>query len=500
MQDLINKTALEKFGLQSLRPYQKLVIQRILEQDTEDSDHEGMLVILPTGSGKSVCFMLPSLLVKGLTVIVYPLLSLMNDQVKRFKQTDIPCVCIRGGQTNEQRSNIWKKLENKEAMVVITNAECMLNPLVIANLSMYPISLLVVDEAHTVVQWGTSFRPSYKSLGTVIAYLSIRQILAFTATADVAITKELQTLLFLGKKPHSVRGSADRENIIYHVQDTLSKIHSLSMLLKEAPSRPAVVFCQTRKECELGANDFSNTYPLIPTRYYHAGLGTESREMLESWFAETDEGVLFSTNAFGMGVDKRNIRTVIHRTLPKDVASFLQESGRAGRDGNIAHSYVLLGEDEQGKTKRKAKVDPSFLELYGIFTDRTKCLRESLLQLLGETLEGCSGCDVCNNNLCKEPDGQRQIVRTVGSRTLAYSTGALAKLLCQRDGHDSRSGILSCWTEKELVEAIKSLLDRNVLALSRYPKKRLYKKFKYRCVRKALPSAAERPDATSHNE
>jgi len=481
MQDLINKTALEKFGLTSLRPYQKLVIQRILEQDQQEADHEGMLVVLPTGSGKSVCFMLPSIIVSGLTIIVYPLLSLMNDQVKRFKHSGIPSVCIRGGQTKEQRSTIWKKLANKEARVVITNAECMLNPQVIANLSLYPISLLVVDEAHTVVQWGTSFRPSYKSLGTVIAYLSIRQILAFTATADEAITKELQVLLFLGKKPHSVRGSADRENIIYHVQETLSKIHSLSMLLKEKSSRPAVVFCQTRRECELAANDLSNTYPTIPARYYHAGLGTESRILLESWFADTDEGVLFSTNAFGMGVDKKNIRTVIHRTLSKDIASFLQESGRAGRDGKTAHSYVLLGDEERRKVAKEAS---SFNELYTIFTDKQRCLRESLLHLLGETLEGCSGCDVCNYNLFKEPDGHIQIVRTVQSRPLAYSPGSLAKLICQHESHDSRSVVLSCWTEKELVEAINSLLDRNILALSRYPRKRLYLRFNFQHSKK----------------
>lgn len=474
MQDLINKMALENFGLVSLRPYQKLVIQRILEQDHLKTDHEGMLVILPTGSGKSVCFMLPSLVVTGLTVIVYPLLSLMNDQVKRFKQSGIPCLCIRGGQTKEQRSKIWKALSRNEATVIITNAECMLNAQVIANLSLYPISLLVVDEAHTVVQWGTSFRPSYQSLGTVIAYLSIRQILAFTATADEAISQELQTMLFLGKKPHSIRASADRENIIYHVQDTLSKAHSLAMLLKNPLSRPAVVFCATRKECERASNDFINTYPLIPVRYYHAGLGTESRVLLETWFAITDTGVLFSTNAFGMGVDKRNIRTVIHRTLSKDVASFLQESGRAGRDGNTAHSFVLLGEDEMIKA---AKKDSSFTELYSIFTNKRACLRENLLLLLGETLSGCSGCDVCDNHLSERPDGMKQIVRTVRNRPLAYTPGSLAKLLCERDSHDSQANILSSWTERELVEAIEHLVNRKVLALARYPRKRLYKRF-----------------------
>lgn len=477
MQDLINKTALEKFGLQSLRPYQSLVIQRILEQDQQETDHEGMLVVLPTGSGKSVCFMLPSLLVEGLTVIVYPLLSLMNDQVKRFEQSGIPSLCIRGGQTKEQRKSIWEQLTEKRATVVITNAECMLNPQVIANLSSYSISLLVVDEAHTVVQWGGSFRPSYKSLGTVIAYLSIKQILAFTATADEVITNELQSMLFLGRKPHSVRGSADRENIIYHVQDTLSKAHSLSMLLKDGSTRPAVVFCQTRRECELAAKDFSNTHTHIPARYYHAGLGTESRVLLEAWFAGSDEGVLFSTNAFGMGVDKRNVRTVIHRTLSKDVTSFLQESGRAGRDGSIAHSYVLLGEEEKTKA---AGQDTSFTALYAIFSNKKNCIRESLLHLLGETLSGCSGCDVCNHTLFDHPDGLKQITETVQKRPFAYTPGTLARLLCETEGHDSRSGILSYWSERELVGAVQSLVGEEILALSRYPRKRLYKKVSFR--------------------
>lgn len=474
MQETISKIALEKFGLQSLRPYQSLVIQRILEQDNDALDHEGMLVVLPTGSGKSVCFMLPSLLVQGLTVIVYPLLSLMNDQVKRFEQSGIPSVCIRGGQTKEQRKAIWKKLADKKATVVITNAECMLNASVIANLSLHPISLLVVDEAHTVVQWGGSFRPSYRSLGSVIAYLSIKQILAFTATADEAITSQLQMMLFLGKKPHTVRGSADRENIAYHVQETLSKRHSLSMLLKDSRARPAVVFCQTRGECELAAKDFANTHRHIPARYYHAGLATGSRVMLEAWFASSDDAVLFSTNAFGMGVDKKNIRTVIHRTLPKDVTSFLQESGRAGRDGYSAHSFVLVGEED----KRRAAADSfSSASLYTIFTSKKTCFRESLLLLLGETISGCSGCDVCNETLSDLPDGMRQIVQTVQRRPFTYTPGALARLLCDTEGHDSRSGILSCWSEGELVEAIRSLVHRDVLAISRYPWKRLYKRF-----------------------
>ena len=305
---------------------------------------------------------------------------------------------------------------------------------------------------------GNEFPSSYMSLGTIIAHLATDQILAFTATADESMTAKLQSMLFLGKMPHRIRGNSDRENIIYHVHETLSKSHALAVLLHNPASRPAIVFCATRRECELAAKDFSNTIRTIPARYYHAGLGIKSRSLLESWFDSSRDGVLFSTNAFGMGVDKPDIRTVIHRTLPTDVTSFLQRAD--GREEMAhCHSHVLLGVEENGKREGSTITTP----LYAIFTSKRNCFRESLLNLMGENLSGCSGCDVCNRSLYDQPDGMKQILDTVKSRPLAYTPGTLARLLSLRDSHDSRAGILSCWTERELLEAIRSLVERNIL-------------------------------------
>lgn len=467
----INDIARSHFKLRSLRPYQILVMQRILEQETTFCDHAGMLVVLPTGSGKSICFMLPSLLVSGLTVVVYPLLSLMNDQIKRFEKSSIACVCIRGGQTKEQRKAVWDALEAKKASVIITNIECLSTNQVLSKLAQFPIRLLVVDEAHTVVQWGKSFRTAYQGLGSIVSFLQIHQILAFTATADKEITSALATMLFSGKEFHIIRGSADRENIMYHCQKTLSKSHSIAMLLSADTSRPAVVFCSTRKGCELACFDFLSSHPVIPCRYYHAGLSREARVGLESWFEQQDSAVLFATCAFGMGVDKKNIRTVIHKDLSNNAAAFLQESGRAGRDGEIAHSHVLLGREEAYK---KEKNNHDFSTLYNVFTSFHDCYRKQLVELLGGTLDYCSGCDVCNHIQFDHPDGWKQIVDTVRFRQGFYTPHTLVRLLVQETFLDSRSGILKNWREKEISEAIDRLLETKVLLLSKIPRHRLF--------------------------
>ncbi|AEV27910.1 ATP-dependent DNA helicase, RecQ family [Sphaerochaeta pleomorpha str. Grapes] len=487
LQETIDAIATEQFGLTSLFPYQSLVIQRILEQDKEMSDHKGMLVILPTGSGKSVCFMLPSLLVSGLTVIVYPLLSLMNDQVRRFENGKINCVCIRGGQTRAQRSEIWSSLEQKKARVIITNAECMGTTEVISKLSSYQISLLVVDEAHTVVQWGKTFRPSYQNLGSIISFLRVRQILAFTATASEKITEALVPMLFSNVRPHIVRGNADRENIIYHCQETLSKPHSIAMILAFPRSRPAVVFCSTRRECEIACDQFLSSYPTVPCRYYHAGLSREARSYLENWFNDQKGAVLFATCAFGMGVDKKNIRTVIHRTLCNNAESYLQESGRAGRDGAIANAYVLLGLEEQ---MHYQKGELSFNALYAIFYHRNDCFRKQLVALLNSEIESCNGCDFCNGIFFSHPDGYRQILQTVRARPFSYSPMRLSTLLLTKEKGDSRSGILFSWKEPELTAAIEILVFQGILHLSKLPRRRLF--LSRKAFREALPCSQQK--------
>lgn len=458
----IRELAKERFGIPTLRPYQQLVIQRILEMDSCENDHEGVVVTLPTGSGKSICFMLPSLVVEGLTIIVYPLLSLMNDQMRRFSERGIKCVCIQGGQDPSERSALFAELADNRPRIVVTNAECLAQRSVFTALARFPISLLVLDEAHTIVRWGEGFRPAMASLGPIIAHLPLRQILCFTATADEAIIEGLSRLIFSGREPHLVRGSSDRQNISYHAVHTLCKAHTITSLLKNPDHRPALVFCSTRDGTKACCLSFLLSNPTLSCRYYHAGLGKDERKTLEAWYQKEEQGVLFATNAFGMGVDKRSIRMVIHHDLPSDVLSFLQESGRAGRDGNPAYSVVLLDGAQA----------PS--PLLSIFTSKSTCFRSALLQALDETLESCSGCDVCNHTLSGTPAGEQEIMRCVALHPFFYSIHALASFLHVHTSYAVDSGLLDIWREREIETAVRNLLRQGKLSCTKRRKQKLY--------------------------
>ena len=448
------------FGIQMLRPFQSVVIQRILELDAQNVDHKGLLVTLPTGSGKSLCFMLPSLLVEGLTVIVYPLRSLMNDQVRRFTKLGIACIAIQGGQSREQRKALFSLLDDHRCKVVITNAECLSQQAVFCELAHHTISLLVVDEAHTIVRWGEGFRPVFASLAPLLAFLPIKQILCFTATADQAVIQGLNDLIFTRGKPHLVRCSSDRPNISYHVFRTLSKDHTLAALLAQKNFRPALVFCNTRESTLFACNALQRTHPQIPCRYYHAGLDSNQRKALESWFGNQQEGVLFSTNAFGMGVDKSNIRTVIHRELPDDALSYLQESGRGGRDGRQSRAFILLDGTEKGK-------------LTQLFFSVDACYRESLLAELGESLDFCNGCDVCSHTVDAKRQGEDALLGSIAWHPLRYSPSSLSTLLTSQAAYNSFSKTLSSWRQKEIRSALLLLLSEGKVCMTRRSR-RLY--------------------------
>ena len=339
----------ETFHLASLYPYQNLVIRSILERGglygktARTAAEPTQLVVLPTGSGKSVCFMLPALLLEGLTVVVYPLLSLMNDQMRRMEHLGCRAVMLRGGQTAVERQAVWKQLEEGTSRFVISNAETLSHPPVCERLARLRVSLLVIDEAHTVTQWGESFRPAYLGLHAISRQLNPSQVVAFTATASPRIIERVTKILFGGERPHMVYGNPDRPNIRYRVLPSLVKMHDLQMLVTCAYSRPMLIFCSSRARCEHVAWELYFRTGVSDVRYYHAGLARDERERTESWFFHSTSGILVSTSAYGMGVDKRDIRTVIHLDIPADTESFLQESGRAGRDGSTANSIVLVG-------------------------------------------------------------------------------------------------------------------------------------------------------------
>lgn len=360
--------ALNRWGLSYLFPYQELVIQGLL-----DRDEVRQAVILPTGAGKSLCFQLPAALLPHPTLVVYPLRSLTADQKRRCDLSGLGSVVLQGGQTRAQRRDVWDRLASGQVKLLLSNPETLSQPQVLAELKNHPLSHAVIDEAHCVELWGTSFRPSYRELGTVLATLEVPRITAFTATASDRIVGDWSGSLFGGRDFTLIRASADRPNIDFVEEPYLSLRRSLPRaLLREA--RPAVVFCRSREHVRRWAHHL-NRSTALDVRFYHAGLTRDEKASVEAWFFSSNDGVLFATNAYGMGVDKGNIRTVIHLDRAPGPEDYLQEAGRAGRDGDPARALLLV------PSRREPPPAP--------------CRRARLLAAFGEDPPACSGCDVC---------------------------------------------------------------------------------------------------------
>lgn len=397
-----------------LKPYQELIIHQILDNE-EEGRKTKLLGCLPTGSGKSLCFMIPILLLKKPTIIVYPLLSLMADQARRFEESGIPYILLKGGMTKDEKKKALASFAKGEKLTCIINMEmllCLTKNNELASLK-NKISLFVIDEAHTTVTWGNTFRKSYQELDKVITFLNPQHILAFTATMDNDIRKGIIGRIFQNARPYIVHASSDRENIFYHAVKSANKIEDIIQILSPKIRRPAIVFCNSREKTQEIAKSLSERG--FECVHYHAGLSKEERKEKEQWFFHSETGILVGTSAYGMGVSKNGIRTVIHLELPTDASSFLQESGRAGRDGNPADSFVLYSSQEESP-------------LGDIFSG-TKCIRTQLLEKMNEHTDvgGCFACSHCVEDNYM-PAGKKQVLQYLHHRSL-ISTERMQKYL-----------------------------------------------------------------------
>ncbi|MFP4484836.1 MAG: RecQ family ATP-dependent DNA helicase [Spirochaetaceae bacterium] len=405
--DLITSTA-EKLGIPAVFPYQRLVVHSILRTVADPASEEARpkeIVVLPTGAGKSLCFQLPAAVLPGLTLVVFPLLALIADQKRRLDELGISAAVLTGATSSRDRRLIFAGAREGEIRVLLSNPETLRTSALAQALEGLPVSHLVIDEAHCVIEWGLSFRPAYLELGKLIRALDPPRVTAFTATASPDLQEAIAGHLFPNTAWDVVSGSPDRPNIHYAVMQPPHVDHTLTWLLRggetsanratlfPAVRRPAIVFCPTRDESERTAGLLRQRLRDPRIRFYHAGLSRAEKTALEAWFFESAHGVLCSTSAYGMGVDKANIRTVIHRAPPQSVESYLQESGRAGRDGAPAQAILLAGMPAGSDGTAGIKTGDN-QDLWG-YVVTPHCRRRYLLAAMGA--EGdCTGCDRCD--------------------------------------------------------------------------------------------------------
>lgn len=384
----------QHFGYSSFRAGQKDIIDTLLAGGDA-------LGVLPTGGGKSICYQLPALILPGLTVVISPLISLMKDQVDTLTQLDIPAAYLNSSISNDEFQLIVDRIRQGHLKLLYVAPERLSNEGFIQFLTQQSISLVAVDEAHCVSQWGFDFRPSYRNINQFIDRLPTRPIVAgFTATATDMVQKDIVKQLEL-VQPSVFINSFDRPNIKFTVVEPSNRNASLYQLLDKEEA--IIIYASTRKQVDkLHENLRQKGFAV---NKYHAGLTNEERQQSHNSFINDTTNIIVATNAFGMGIDKTDVRKVIHYNLPKDLESYYQEAGRAGRDSLDAEAILLY--DPQDIMTNKFLIGQSSdetaeerLEIMIRYANFTGCIRNYILQYFGEdATEPCGNCSNCLGEL-----------------------------------------------------------------------------------------------------
>ncbi|RKX83125.1 MAG: hypothetical protein DRP58_09275, partial [Spirochaetes bacterium] len=453
------------------------------------------IVILPTGAGKSLCFMLPAVLLPGLTIVVFPLLSLIADQARRLIEAGINPGILRGGQNKAERDKLWKDIKDGSVKFILTNPETILKSNMLSKIKEFTVSHIVIDEAHTVSEWGDTFRPVYLELSKLTCGFEELKtqpvVTAFTATASESILKRVCEIVFPGKDPELIAANPDRPNISYKVIHTISKNRQLIELLTlsgdETVEYPVLIFSRSRSGAELTAKMLREHLCRDNIFFFHAGLEREEKNKIQEWFYDSEDGILVATIAFGMGIDKKDVRTVIHMEPSLTVEAYLQESGRAGRDTKNSKAIMLVSKEDipdnnlEKIGEEKPISELRYRDFITAFIDNNHCRRKSLLKLMGAEYNNCFGCDVCDKTIQTNRIGQTEIINLIKkyNRKLTIRETALTltgsrysdvfeKKLFSLKGF----GSLNNWTIDDIKAAVNQLEKEKIIKI---PTRGLYK-------------------------
>jgi ATP-dependent DNA helicase RecQ len=470
------KEALKKFwGYDGFRPLQEEAMRTVL--DRRDS-----VVILPTGGGKSLCYQVPSICLPGLAVVVSPLISLMKDQVDALRACGVPAAYINSSQSSEQRRAVSRAIEQGQLKLLYIAPERLVQPKTLEYLMRSHVSLFAIDEAHCISEWGHDFRPEYRELSLLKRQFPQLGVHAFTATATPRVREDIAVQLGLND-PVRLVGSFDRPNLIYRVERRDRLVEQIRKVLDQHRKESGIVYCLTRRDVDSLHMTLSDMgYRTLP---YHAGLSDEERNRHQDAFVGDRADTIIATVAFGMGIDKSNVRYVVHAGMPKSLENYQQESGRAGRDGLEADCVMLYSAGDVVSWKQRWSRDETpppdgaleSLEAMATYCAGAVCRHKALTRYFGQELPGesCGACDLCLGQVDTVADSLivsqkilssvvRQQERFGGDYTALVLRGSRDMRILQ-NGHEKLStyGLLASESQRTVRDWIEQLVAQGYL-------------------------------------
>jgi len=384
------------FGYSSFRPLQEEIIRDSLAG-------RDVFALLPTGGGKSLCFQLPALVRKGLTVVVSPLIALMKDQVDSLRANGIQAACLNSSLEGDQRRSVWRDLHQGKIRILYVAPERLFVGTLTEELKQWNLGAIAVDEAHCISEWGHDFRPEYRKLSELRTQFPEVPFIALTATATERVRSDILTQLNL-RNPATYVASFNRPNLTYRVLPKAQAYSQIVAFLKSRPSDSGIIYCASRNSTEALAAKLNADR--IPSLAYHAGLENDVRSRNQERFLRDEVRVVCATVAFGMGINKPNVRFVIHHDLPKNLEGYYQETGRAGRDGLPGECVLLFSAGDVAKQigfidektdEQERRIARQQLQQMVHYSESSECRRTDLLRYFGEAYPatGCGACDNC---------------------------------------------------------------------------------------------------------